>query len=329
MGFPLNFRLPQDVDFSKTVMTSRSGQVVYPWLPESMSLPRRVQLTHATIDNNWEWWQLSPFAQSVNRPVDHSGESRTVIKKMLDCICMRRGMDTVTRLPDHEDGREWWVSPSDDMPTYHVETHELAFGVNKGEVDRLMNEHFKNLQIGHFDSMLTEEEIQSGSELHKDSQGNDNEDRPREGGVSLDVAILRSLTVASMCMLSYKAMINDDTVSMSPVEDTLKDLLLAGEGKNARKTIKEKTMGKGDKVPVLGAEHTEAILNGTGDSGLTYLQVLGINDPFDFVPTERAAVVGRVLARSPLNARITELCATNALEGYRTLVMVATPWEQQ
>lgn len=58
---------------------------------------------------------------------------------MLECIGMRRGMDTITKLPSHANGQLWLICPRDGIPPHSIETHELNHGIMKAEVDGVMN----------------------------------------------------------------------------------------------------------------------------------------------------------------------------------------------
>lgn len=110
------------------------------------------------------------------------------------------------------------------------------------------------------------------------------------------------------------------------------ELAALGLGKKTAGLARAKTAKAAhhEGVLAMGVSHTEAMMQGTGDGGLTYLQLLARgHDPEDFIPVEREAVLKRVCARSPVNARILELCVANAAEKERTLMMVATPQAQQ
>lgn len=300
------------------------GQMMF--LPEHLTDDRKKELSEAYIDHGWNWLSLSPVAQSQNTTEDQSGDGRRVVQEMLKCLGMRRGMDTITRLPNHEDGSEWLVCPREGMPPHGVATHELEYGLNKPEVDALMNQHFQGLAVTNLDSALHDDQIVYDGEKRMDGveEGGETADE----SVGLDTGLLRVMTILSMDLLSYKAMLADDSVSELSPEQVARDLDFAGERKSARKVTQEATKGVDGAGPVLGAQHTEAILQGTGDMGLSYLQLLGLDNPYDFIPTERKAVLSRVLARSPLNTRILEICAKEAARGNRVLVLVTNPWEQ-
>lgn len=294
-----------------------------------LSRHRKNELTEAYTDNGWEWWNLSPSAQTHNTPDDRHGFARGVVLNMLKCVSMRRGMDTITRLPNHADGKEWLICPRDGMPPHMVETHELAFGINKPEIDALMNQHFQDLSSSNFDTTAQEDNIMVGEEQYAadTAENPGGEEEPGKG--LLDAGLLRILTIASMDYLSYKAMLSDDSVAQMSDEEIMKDLMAANEPVPvSRSNTKEHMRTREGGAPILGADHTEAVLHGTGDLGLSYLQLLGLDDPFDFIPVERKAVLSRVLCRSPLNLRTLEICGKQAAEGNRVLVMCGTPWEQ-
>lgn len=114
-------------------------------LPADMLPARQKELTDAALVMGLHRWSLSPDAQSHNTQADYNDRGRKVVKSMLGCISLRRGMDTITNLPDHADGTKWQVCPWDGIPPHHIETHELEHVAMKPEVDRIMKEDFNNL----------------------------------------------------------------------------------------------------------------------------------------------------------------------------------------
>ncbi|KAF3768339.1 hypothetical protein M406DRAFT_71392 [Cryphonectria parasitica EP155] len=287
----------------------------------------------------WEWWSL----MLTHRYRD---ETRDLVRKILKCLGMRRGMNTITYLPDYADGTPWLVCPGDGIPPHYVETYEVGHTILKPAVDQCMNQHFRNLAIGEDEDAGTHEYMVTlpGTggisqqetkvvEVVVDTTDKDDDDT----GARLDGGLLRVLIIASICWLSYEAMTCEDYVGACSEEDAMMDLVAADEAGDsesakrakARETTAQRVRGQDGGPVTFGAEHTEAVLQGTGDSGLSYLQLLGYGDnPFDFIPTERKAVLSRVLCKSPINTCVLEIVAQRAAKGERTLVMVATLWEQ-
>lgn len=304
-------------------------------LPASLSAHRKGELTRAFTERGWKWWKMSPNEQLANTKDDESGQGRLVVRGMLSCIGMRRGMDTILQLPNHADGTPWYVSPRDGIPPHHVETHALSYAEMKPTVDKFMNDHFKDLAVasqsaGPQDMNVT---LPHGANVTAS-------DATGEGssGSNLDPGLLRILGIGSMCYLSIMAMIKEDDISLMPADAVLEDLMDLGEfarksSHGVQQKRKQRAQTKdaahdGD-VLTFGSSHTEAIMQGTGDYGLTYLQLLALGDfVYDFIPVERRTVLSRVLARSPVNTHILDLCSRRAKDGERTLVMVGTPWEQ-
>lgn len=295
----------------------------------SISDKRKAALTKAAVVGGWKWWCLSPVKQQYNTATD-TDIGREAVQGMLDCISMRRGMDTILELPNHADGSPWLVCPRDGIPAHHIEYHELGHAALKPYMDDIMNAHFKDLAIsvqeaGPVETMVA---VPHGGEVSvsEDAGGGD------EGaGVHLNNGLLRILNIGSMDVLSFQALQVPDEVAMQPDEVALEDLRLGGEltSTKARKVTKERSRKEDGKLLQLGSAHSEALLHGTGDWGLGYLQVLGLGaDPFDVIPVERKAVLSRVLARSPVWTHTLHLCAQRANEGERVLVMVSTPWAQ-
>lgn len=84
------------------------------------------------------------------------GLGRVVVKDMLACIGIRKGMDMIAVLPDHADGTPWFVSPREGIPPHNIETHKLGHIYRKTELDKLLNEHFQNLVMQGDDSPYNE-----------------------------------------------------------------------------------------------------------------------------------------------------------------------------
>jgi hypothetical protein len=305
-----------------------SGAIV--GIPEGMSASRRRMLTDAYTENGWRWWSLSPMDQVDNTREDETGGGRRTVKSMLRCIGMRRGMDTIMRLPDHEDGTQWLVSPRDGIPPHHIETHSLSYVDLKAPVDKFMNDHFQDLAVssasaGPQDMSLT---LHTGGKVSATDDGGEG---PESGG-NLNAGLLRILSIASIDFLSIMAMIKEDTIAKLPDDVLLSDLVELGEcsgraPERARRQTQDAAHSSG--VLTFGSAHTESILQGTGDYGLTYLQLLALGDNiYDFTPVERKTVLSRVLARSPVFTHVVKLCIDRAVDGKRTLVMVSTPWIQ-
>lgn len=67
----------------------------------------------------------------------------------------------------------------------------------------------------------------------------------------------------------------------------------------------------------------------TADPGLSYCQDLSIGkNSLFFMAKERRTVLFHYIKKSPVNTRVLELVAKRAAQRERTLIMVATPWEQ-
>ncbi|KAG8161683.1 hypothetical protein KVR01_008670 [Diaporthe batatas] len=298
-------------------------------LPEDISEARKHELTQAFTVNKWKWWYISPIDQLDNTKEDESTRGREVVKGMLKCIYMRRGMDTILQLPDHSDGSPWYVSPRDGIPPHHIETHALSYAALKPMVDKFMNDHFQDLAVssGAAGPQSMAVTLSHGAQVQAtlaDEGGDD------DGG-NLDISLLRILNIASADFLSVMAMIREDAVAQMPADVVLEELVNIGEAsggpQRARKHIRDASHSQG--VLTFGSAHTEAIMQGTGDFGLSYLQLLALgDDPYDFIPVERKSVLSRVLARSPVNTHVLALCCRRATEKERTLVMVSTPWQQ-
>lgn len=91
MGLDANLRF-----FSDPLETDENGYLEC--LPADMLPARQKELTDAALVMDLHWWSLSPDAQSHNTQADHNDRGREVVKSMLGCISLRRGMDTI----DHE-----------------------------------------------------------------------------------------------------------------------------------------------------------------------------------------------------------------------------------
>jgi hypothetical protein len=245
-------------------------------------------------------------------------------------------MDTILQLPDHADGTPWYVSPQDGIPAHYIKTHSLGHVELKPVVDKFINDYFKDLATsveatGPQDLSVNVPHV-SPVDTAKDGGGlNDNK-------AALNGGLLQVLNVGAADWLSLMAMIKEDQVSQIPDDVLLDDLVDVGEfAGGARKEAGKKKARKKTKdsshtvarVLTFGSAHTEAIMQAIGDYGLTYLQLLGLGDNlYDFIPVERKTVLSRVLARSPINTHVVQLCCQQAKEGNRTLVMVSTPWLQ-
>lgn len=107
---------------------------------------REKGLTNAFTNRGWKWWALCPDVQTSY--FAHQDTARDVIKAMLACVRMRRGMNTITQLPHHDNGDPWIVCPRDGIPPHIIETHELSHGIHKAEVDKFMNQNFQDLARG-------------------------------------------------------------------------------------------------------------------------------------------------------------------------------------
>lgn len=248
---------------------------------------------------------------------------------MLACIGMRKGMDTITEMPNHADGTAWLISPREGIPAHNIETHELGHIYRRGELNTLLNEHFQNLytesQDGPYDETYLIPEV-------GDVQATTDNQLAEDSTARMNTGLLRILNIASMDLLSYAAMMRQDVVGDMSSDAAQADLAALGLTKKGITSARAQTAKAAhhDGILTMGAAHTEALYQGTGDGGLTYLQLLGRGeDPEDFIPVEREAVIKRVCARSPVNTHILALCAERAAEKEKTLVMVATPWEQQ
>lgn len=291
----------------------------------NISDERKAAFTKATIRGGWEWWNLSPAVQRQNTQGETSS-GRAIVRAMLQCVGMRRGMDTILELPKHADGSDWLVCPRDGIPAHRIEFHELDHAALKTYFTNLMNEHFRDLDTCTTDAGPTEAmlAVPYGGEVQaqEDAEGGD--------GTSLNTGLLRCLTIASIDILSYKAMLQPDPVSEQPDEVALAELKVAGElgAAKARKAVQAAAR---DDQGVLkqGSKHADALLQGTRDKAVTYIQTLGLgDDPWDFIPVERRAVISRVICRSPVFTHVLKLCSERASKGERTLVMVGTPWIQ-
>ncbi|KAG8159899.1 hypothetical protein KVR01_010536 [Diaporthe batatas] len=238
-------------------------------------------------------------------------------------------MDTITQLPDHADGTAWYVCPRDGIPPHNVETHELSYVAMKPEVDRIMNEHFSDLETGSSEAgpRNVVVDVPYNGSINAIEAPNASSEDPN---AALNGGLLRVLTIGSMCMMSFKALLHEDLVSQRPADVAMADLIKDGlvPGAKVRKATLDASHSQSG-VLSLGSAHTEAILHGTGDAGLTYLQaVVNSDDPYDFIPIDRKTVLSRILARSPVNTHVLDLCMRNAKDKKRMLVMVTTPWEQ-
>jgi hypothetical protein len=129
------------------------------FLPEAMSEYRKEQLTHAFRVRGWQWWLVSTDPQFLYN-TDEGDHARDTVKAALESVGMRRGLDTVTELPNHADGSRWMVCPRDGIPPHSVETHELMHGANKHLVDDCMNRHFQDLMKGEDDGGVLEDVIE-------------------------------------------------------------------------------------------------------------------------------------------------------------------------
>lgn len=299
----------------------------------NISQERKKRLTKATMKRGIEWWNLSP-AKQVHNTSSSTDIGREVVQGMLKCVGMRRGMDTILVLPDHADGTPWLVCPRDGIPAHHIEYHELSQVALKSYSDDLMNAHFKNLAVavaasGPVESSMV---VPYGGEVQSFEEGDGEGDS--DGG-HLNNGLLRILTIASMCLLSFMALQHSDEVAQQPDEVALADLQYCGEvgSTNARKLTKDRAHDRlhdaKTKLLRLGSAHSDALLHGTGDFGLCYLQLLALGfDPFDVIPVERKATLSRVLQRSPVWTHVLDLCVEQANKGERVLVMVSTPWAQ-
>lgn len=292
--------------------------------PPELSPSQSRSLTDAYKVNGWRWWALGPECQRDNTSEGSSAGVR-VVKDMLNCVSMRRGMDTITHLPPHQDGRPWMVCPRDGVPAHLVRTWEVGFGLATGvkdEVENLMNSVFQDMMEAKFDDAAPDDEIIIGDDVHIAS-----EDSSKQ---AMDTSKLRVMEITSMCWLSFLALNADDPVGSMSTEEALEDLVYTNEPlpPSARNALKKKQSNDGQAPPALGAQHTNAILHDTGDGGLSYLQALAIQDPYDFIPTEREAVLKRVLAGSQLNAHVVTLVTQYASRNDRVLILAANPWEQ-
>lgn len=95
---------------------------------------------------------------------------------------------------------------------------------------------------------------------------------------TLNNGLLRALSIDSMDMLSFKAMLVDDPISQRPADVAMRDLIEGGlvqGAKKARKSTKDASHSRSG-VLTLGSAHTDALLHGTGDGGLTYLQAVAL-----------------------------------------------------
>lgn len=131
---------------------------VLDFLPEAMSQYRKDQMTRAFRVRDWQWWIVSTGLQFLYY-TNEGHWARDTVKAALESIGMRRGMGTVTELPNHADGSKWMVCPRDGIPPHSVETHELMHGPNKHLVDDCMNRHFQDLMKGDDDGDILEDMI--------------------------------------------------------------------------------------------------------------------------------------------------------------------------
>lgn len=286
-----------------------------------LSTARQTELTQAFDTYGWRFWHLA----------DWSGHDEgEIVPGLLQCICLRRGMDTITRLPNHADGSEWLVCPRDGIPPHRIETHELGYGgYLERAVQECMDMHFQNLVTKDTTLLQPDAIVLPGDTTSReavvDEQPKDSDDVTSR----LDGGLLRVLTIASMCWLSFEAMTKDDYIGSQDASDILEELNKINEAPAVRARTRTQQAVQREDMVIFGAEHTEAILQGTADNGLTYLQHLAYgSSPIDFIPFERQMVIGRVCCKSPVNTHVLNLVAERAANDKRTLVMVATPWEQ-
>ncbi|KAG8161541.1 hypothetical protein KVR01_008528 [Diaporthe batatas] len=173
-------------------------------LPEDISEARKRELTRAFTVSKWKWWYVSPMDQLDNTKEDESTRGREVVKGMLKCIYMRRGMDTILQSPNHSDGSPWYVSPRDGIPPHHIETHALSYAALKPMVDKFMNDHFQDLAVssGAAGPQSMAVTLSHGAQVQATSADEGGED---DGG-NLDISLLRILNMASADFLSVMAM---------------------------------------------------------------------------------------------------------------------------
>lgn len=197
-------------------------------LPQDMSPTRKRELTTAWASYRWAWWSLSPQLQHMLNG-DAADNARGVVKAMLDCIGMRRGMDTITELPDHDNGDPWMVCPRDGIPPHQVETHELGYGLLADKVVSCMDEHFQDLTTADDGDAVTEDTILAEDRVGSHVVAAVHDPKSDESGGRMDPGLMHILTIASMCQLSYDAMLTRDELGSTTQEEAELDLAAANE----------------------------------------------------------------------------------------------------